>query len=103
MQTHNVGLANSVAEYVICMEDGRIRTQGDVSEVFSNNLLFEEVVRAEEEAYRKESEDNNQDLADKVASQPSNVTQTQHKAGQLVLKEEISEGHVGFEACECST
>ena len=89
LQTHNVAMASPLADFVVSLgTDGRIATQGSVSDALKKNKALAEEVKHEEEAVEL---DETEDRVEGPAEE---------KKGKLVLAEEIEEGHVSREACK---
>lgn len=92
LQTHNVALTKPVADFVVSMgSDGRILSQGSVSEALKLDKKFAKELKTEEEKLKKA--DDEVEAHDDV-SKPAD--------GKLILAEEQEEGHVGWGACRSS-
>jgi hypothetical protein len=80
------------------MEDGRVKSHGSLSETIATDAELAHVVEEQMEAtdMEKAAED---ELYEGTAAplEPGDVAASK---GKLVAKEEINEGHVGFEACK---
>ncbi|KAE9393212.1 P-loop containing nucleoside triphosphate hydrolase protein [Gymnopus androsaceus JB14] len=86
MVTHNVGLTQSVAGFVVSMKDGRIVNQGPVSKVLSENEFLECQVELEELVEDSEAfEDDDKPLKKPTEGQ-----------GKLIVAEEVQLGGVGW-------
>ncbi|KZT29509.1 P-loop containing nucleoside triphosphate hydrolase protein [Neolentinus lepideus HHB14362 ss-1] len=93
--THNVALASPVASFVVSIgTDGRILSQGTVSDALAKNHKLSKEVAQEEKAMEKvESEI---DSAEEDAGKPDDGTKKD--AGKLVVAEEVAVGHVSWSA-----
>ena len=89
IQTHNVALASPIAEFVVALKDGRIISQGTLSNALEKDKSLSAAVKKETEEIEQE-EVADAKTSETVISEPS--------AGKLVVAEEISEGHVGWNA-----
>ncbi len=86
-QTHNVAMASPLADFVVSIGvDGRIASQGSVSEALAKDSKLAEEFKHEEEAIEL---DENEDV-DEVAGTTD---------GKLIVAEEIEVGHVSLGAC----
>ncbi|RXW23865.1 hypothetical protein EST38_g2012 [Candolleomyces aberdarensis] len=86
--THNVALAKPVAGFVVSMgSDGRILSQGSISEVNLDKKLAKEM-KADEELLKK-ADDTVDESTDEI-NKPAD--------GKLIVAEEVEEGHVGWSA-----
>ena len=87
-QTHNIALVGPLADFVVSLgSDGRISSQGSVSDAFATDEDFADEVEHEMEAL--ELDEHEEDLDTPAGEQN----------GKLVLAEEIVEGHVSRSAC----
>jgi hypothetical protein len=77
------------------MEDGRVKSQDTTADVSSTDLMFDRTPTTEDEA----SEEQTITVDEKPILNANGATPAPARTGLLVAKEEISEGHVGFEAC----
>ncbi|KAJ7741259.1 P-loop containing nucleoside triphosphate hydrolase protein [Mycena metata] len=91
--THNIALTRSIADFVVTFgSDGRVRSQGSVSELTKRGLLAAEI-REDQQVLDKT--DQEVDTEDPVAS----VADTSKPAdGKLIVAEEIQLGHVSASA-----
>ena len=87
-------MASPLADFVVSLgTDGRIATQGTVSDALAKNKKLAEEVEIEEKAIELD------EVVDEVeGDQEAPVA----GKGKLVLAEEIEEGHVSKDACESS-
>lgn len=88
-QTHNVVLATPIAEFVVALKDGRIISQGSLSNALEKDKALSAAVAKETKEIELE------DATDPKTKEPAANTKA---AGKLVIAEEISEGHVGWNA-----
>ncbi|QRV86038.1 ABC transporter transmembrane region [Ceratobasidium sp. AG-Ba] len=89
--THNVAMVSEVAEFVVSLgPDGCIASQGSIVDALQLNSQLRNEMKIEEELERKASEnvDDTRILEKKVKI----------STGQLIMVEEIAEGHVGWSA-----
>ncbi|KAJ2927022.1 hypothetical protein H1R20_g10047, partial [Candolleomyces eurysporus] len=84
--THNVALARPAAGFIVSMgSDGRILSQGPISEVIKLDQDLANTLKADEDLTKvEEKPDDGNDLI-----KPSS-------GGKLIVAEEIDEGHVGW-------
>ncbi|KIK62964.1 hypothetical protein GYMLUDRAFT_259735 [Collybiopsis luxurians FD-317 M1] len=88
--THNVALAQSVAGFVVSIKDGRVASQGTVSEALSKDKVLASEVRTEEitnEVAETEIDDG--------GGKPKKPAEGD---GKLIVAEEIQIGQVGWPA-----
>ena len=91
-QTHNVALASTVAQFVVCLQgSGKISAQGPIAEVVRNSKGFIEELNASGKSVHKAS--------DVVDPQP-NPSNSDPSTGKLTVPEEMEVGHVSRNACE---
>jgi hypothetical protein len=93
LQTHNVAMASPIAEYVVSLgPDGRIACRGSVSDALKKDKrLAAELV----EGARAIKDD------EKKIDQEEPNARAKQADGKLILAEEIAEGHVSRDACNC--
>ncbi|EJF59658.1 P-loop containing nucleoside triphosphate hydrolase protein [Dichomitus squalens LYAD-421 SS1] len=89
--THNIAMVSPIADFVVDVgSDGRILSQGTLSNALAHDdKLLEEVQHEAEELQRAEEEIDGE--------KPEDVNDKSN-AGKLVVAEEIEEGHVGLQA-----
>lgn len=91
IQTHNVALASTIAEFAVSLSsDGRILSQGQLS-----NVLAQDKALSSEYAIEKEALEEVEYEAEEVI--PNKPSTGSH--GRLIVEEEISIGHLGWPAC----
>ncbi|TFK46964.1 multidrug resistance-associated ABC transporter [Heliocybe sulcata] len=93
--THNVALASPVANFVVSVgTDGRILSQGSVSDALAKDHQLSKEVAQEEKAMEKAEDeiDGQEEAGDKPAEE------AKKDAGKLIVAEEIAEGHVSWSA-----
>jgi hypothetical protein len=85
-------MASSVAHYVVSLgSNGRIASQGSISEAIAKDVTFAAEVAKDQEVLEKEAE---------VIDTPEEPKADAKKSdGKLVMSEEIAEGHVSWPAC----
>ncbi|KAH9940070.1 uncharacterized protein BXZ73DRAFT_99070 [Epithele typhae] len=88
--THNVAMASPIADFVVSLgTDGRVASQGSFSKVIArDDKLLKEFTQ--EQAELAKADVDAEDLGAEGAPKKSD--------GKLILKEEVSEGHVGWDA-----
>jgi hypothetical protein len=93
LQTHNVAMASPLAEYVVSLgPDGRIACRGSVSDALKKDKrLAAELVKGAR-AIKDDEKKIDQEEPDAKAKQAD---------GKLILAEEIAEGRVSRDACNC--
>ena len=83
-------MASPLADFVVSLgTDGRIGTQGTVSDALAKNSELAEEIKHEEEAVELDENEDEEEASTETAK------------GKLVLAEEVEVGHVSPEACEC--
>ncbi|KAH6916785.1 ATP-binding cassette transporter [Coprinopsis sp. MPI-PUGE-AT-0042] len=88
MVTHNVALASTVAQFVVSFGgDGKILSQGSISDALKNNKALVEEVEAKQELAKTADDEVD---PDPNPSQPAD--------GKLIVAEEMQEGHVSWDA-----
>ncbi|KAJ3523042.1 hypothetical protein NMY22_g11626 [Coprinellus aureogranulatus] len=86
--THNVALAKPVADFIVSMgSDGRVLSQGSVSDTLKLDRKLAKELKTEEEKLKKADDEVE---AHEEAGKPAD--------GKLILAEEQEEGHVGWGA-----
>jgi len=86
--THNVAIASPIADFVVSLGlDGRILSQGSVSDALAKDHLL--AVEVSEDREVTETADHGTDPAG-PAKGPE---------GKLIVKEEIQEGRISWPAC----
>ena len=86
LQTHNVAMASPLADYVVTLgTDGRVAGNGSVSDAIAFSPELVEDILDEEKKIDQEGPD-------------ATAKQTD---GKLIVAEEIAEGHVSWDACNC--
>jgi len=84
-------LAGPAADFVVSLgQDGRILSQGTLSEALRSNKALLKKIKTEQPEVSKADET----IDDVVPEIPEG------KGGKLIAKEEIAEGHVSWSACE---
>ncbi|KAI3622081.1 atp-binding cassette transporter [Moniliophthora roreri] len=85
--THNVAMARPIAGFVVSLKDGRIASQGTMSEALDHSLALKEEAKRDQEAI------------DRVREEVDAKAPTETEAnGRLIVAEEIEEGHVSWPA-----
>ena len=80
-----------VAQYVVSMGlDGRIASHGSVKETLANDKEMQKEVMESELAEQKAEESL---IIDGIGGKQK------EESGKLVMAEEVSEGHIGWDAC----
>ncbi|KAI0711030.1 hypothetical protein C8T65DRAFT_739602 [Cerioporus squamosus] len=90
--THNVAMASPIADFIVSLgTDGRVQSQGTLSKILAkDDKLAEELAEETEEIKKAETEVDHVDPDDDAAPQKTD--------GKLIVAEEISEGHVSWQA-----
>lgn len=90
-------MTSSISDFVVSLgTDGRIRSQGTVSEALAKDSVLMKELKEEKAALEKaehtiEGEEHAEEATDAVKTAD----------GKLIVAEEIAEGHVGWPASEC--
>ncbi|TCD71270.1 hypothetical protein EIP91_011749 [Steccherinum ochraceum] len=88
--THNIALMSPVADFVVSLStDGRVLSQGSLSNALAKDQKLQSEVKKEHEAIEKEEQTVEQTDAADDAKKPS---------GQLIVEEEVAMGHIGWSA-----
>ena len=96
-QTHNVAMASPIADFVVSLgTDGRVVSQGTLSKVLAKDDKLAEELAEEREEIEKAAHEID-------AVQPDQTDAPKKGDGKLVVSEEISEGHVSWQARESSS
>ncbi|KII94420.1 hypothetical protein PLICRDRAFT_36691 [Plicaturopsis crispa FD-325 SS-3] len=91
--THNVAMASPIADYVVALGiDGRIASQGTISDVLSADPELSAQVAKEVEVERKAEEEIDLQAGDETAEGDD----TEKQDGKLTVAEEIQIGHVSW-------
>lgn len=91
LQTHNIAIAGSLADFVVSLDtDGHIISQGSVSDAIAKDSKMAEEIKHEEEAVE----------LDEIEETAMTEVRGDNK-GKLVVAEEIAIGRVSWKACEC--
>ena len=90
-QTHNVAMVSPIASFVVSLgTDGRIASQGSVSEALLKDNEVEKEMEESKDAIKK---------AEQEETTEGNPDEAKPKSdGKLVVAEEIAEGHVSWAA-----
>ncbi|KIK71390.1 hypothetical protein GYMLUDRAFT_254610 [Collybiopsis luxurians FD-317 M1] len=86
--THNIAITRPIAGFVVAMKEGRIESQGTVSEALGKDPALADEERKEQQAIKKAGEEVDEHPA--AAESKSD--------GKLIVAEEIMEGHVSWSA-----
>ncbi|KAJ3718421.1 hypothetical protein C8R42DRAFT_723772 [Lentinula raphanica] len=87
--THNIAITRPIAGFVVAIKDGRIESQGTVSEALRRDSALAEEARREQQVIDKSD-------SGVVPDQPP--VKEQKADGKLIVAEEIQEGHVKYDA-----
>ena len=91
MQTHNVAMVSPIADFVVDMgSDGRIVSQGTLSNALAHDAKLLEDIRHEQEEIEKAKEELEQKA-------PENEN-AKKDIGKLVVEEETEHGNVGWDS-----
>ncbi|KAG7095647.1 hypothetical protein E1B28_006369 [Marasmius oreades] len=85
--THNVAMVQPLADYVISLNDGRIASQGSITDALAKDKKLIDEVKIDEEIEHKGNE-----VVDPVLDGPVKSD------GKLILAEEVELGHLGWPA-----
>ncbi|KAF5345715.1 hypothetical protein D9758_013070 [Tetrapyrgos nigripes] len=87
--THNLVLTQPIASFVVSVKDGRIASQGSVSDALAENRAL--IAEAEKEQKELETADEVVDAVPLTADAPKSD-------GKLIVAEEMEIGHLGWSA-----
>ncbi|KAF9017850.1 hypothetical protein BDZ89DRAFT_1094212 [Hymenopellis radicata] len=88
--THNIAMAQPIADFVVSLKDGRIASQGTMSTALAQNKALLKEAREDAEAISRDAEDVNADDED-------DEEESEKKSdGKLIVAEEIQEGHLSW-------
>ena len=87
-QTHNVAMARPIANYVVSIKNGRVASQGSVSDVLVHDTSLADETDQVQKAMDKVEEEIDSQL-------PPDAKKSD---GKLIVAEEIEEGHIGLPA-----
>lgn len=89
-------MTSPIADYVVSLDtDGRIKSQGTVSDALKRNRALQKEFKYEQDTSKRDTEQVDNAGRDK-ANEPDN----QGSDGKLIIAEEMAEGHVGWPASE---
>ncbi|KAE9395907.1 P-loop containing nucleoside triphosphate hydrolase protein [Gymnopus androsaceus JB14] len=86
--THNIAITRPIAGFVVALKEGRIESQGTVSEALGKDPVLAEEARIEQQVIDKTGEEVDD-------QRPPEETKGD---GKLIVAEEIQEGHVSWSA-----
>ncbi|KAE9406279.1 P-loop containing nucleoside triphosphate hydrolase protein [Gymnopus androsaceus JB14] len=87
MVTHNVALVQSIAGFVVSIKDGRILSQGTVSEALSHDKVL---------ASQFETEASMIESAEEIDADDDKTKKATDGQGKLIIEEEVQVGNVGW-------
>ncbi|KAH7912982.1 hypothetical protein BJ138DRAFT_1225912, partial [Hygrophoropsis aurantiaca] len=95
--THNVAMTSTISHFVVSLgSNGRIISQGSISDAIAKDgKLAEEIAREQEAIEEAIDQESIVDATDEVDVQPAVVPDA---PGKLVVAEEILEGHISWPA-----
>ena len=92
-QTHHVAMVSPIADFVVDVgSDGRILSQGTLSEALAHDEKLQKEVQHEAEELQTAEEE--------IEGGKSEDVEAKTNAGKLVVAEEIEEGRVGWRASQ---
>jgi hypothetical protein len=86
-------MARPIAGFVVSFKDGRVHSQGSVSEVLSKDRSLASELKKEQQVLDKADDA----VDDQVPPEEGKSD------GKLIVAEEVEEGHVSWPACEFQT
>ncbi|KAG7450174.1 P-loop containing nucleoside triphosphate hydrolase protein [Guyanagaster necrorhizus] len=86
--THNVAMARPIANFVVSIKNGRVASQGSISDALAHDALLTDETDQFQKAMDKVEEE--------IDSQPP--PGAKKSDGKLIVAEEIEEGHIGVPA-----
>ncbi|KAK0203772.1 hypothetical protein DFS33DRAFT_1431870 [Desarmillaria ectypa] len=90
--THNIAMAEPIAQFVVSLKDGRIASQGSLSNALSRDRALAKEAQQDEEALHKADEEVDAENAEGTAGDPVK----DKSDGKLIMAEEIQEGHISW-------
>ncbi|THU95701.1 P-loop containing nucleoside triphosphate hydrolase protein, partial [Dendrothele bispora CBS 962.96] len=87
--THNLVLTQPIAGFVVSMKDGKIASQGTVSDALDHNRSLVAEARQEEQELQ---------IAEETIDVTAPVADGSKSDGKLIIAEEVEIGHVGWPA-----
>lgn len=99
-QTHNITLVQPITSYVISIRDGHVVAQGSPIDVLAASPDIKEELQQEKEIMEKADQEVDIDADEPSHDNPKNAANTHvPTTGQLIMAEEIEEGHLSWPAC----
>lgn len=89
VQTHNVAMAQPIADFVVSVKNGRVSSTGSVSHVTAKDPQISVDLKKDQQAVDQAYE--------KIDSNPP--LKEPESTGKLIIAEEIEQGHVPWSAC----
>jgi hypothetical protein len=92
LQTHNVAIVKSIAQFVVSLtNDGRVATQGSLTEALTQDEALAAEMEHGEEALESDQIDDSADVG------KNSIV----RSDKLTLVEETAEGRVSWASCAC--
>lgn len=89
-------MASPIAQFVVSLKDGRIASQGDLTEALAKNKALAKEAKEDAEALKREKEDVNAEDEDEDEAEADG----KKSDGKLIVEEEIQEGHLSWASRE---
>ncbi|KAK0480768.1 hypothetical protein IW261DRAFT_1474488 [Armillaria novae-zelandiae] len=89
--THNIAMAEPIAQYIVSLKEGRVASQGSLSTALSRDRALAKEAQRDEEAMHKASEE-----IDAEEDIEGETDKDKKSSGKLIMAEEIQEGHIGW-------
>ncbi|KAK0458994.1 uncharacterized protein EV420DRAFT_1541764 [Desarmillaria tabescens] len=92
--THNIAMAEPIAQFVVSLKDGRVASQGSLSSALSHDRVLAKEAQQDEEALHKVDEEIDAEDAEEDAG--GDPVKDKKSDGKLIVAEEIQEGHISW-------
>ncbi|KAF9024857.1 P-loop containing nucleoside triphosphate hydrolase protein [Hymenopellis radicata] len=100
MVTHNLALAQPLADFVVSIKDGRIANQGSLSKALAEDDILAKEAQAQEEKVGVAAQNLNDEHIESIADTKDNAqpSDKSNARGKLIVSEEILTGRLALPA-----